>query len=77
MWAEKSRGYELHHPMSLGDAIAALFRGRPRPIRADQTVESALGLMKEPDVAGLQHPAALQTGGEACAEQEAGTQSRA
>lgn len=30
----KHRGYELHHPMSLGDFLAALFRRKPKKFSA-------------------------------------------
>lgn len=38
----RSCRYELHHPMSLADALAALFRAKPKKL--DENVETLLGL---------------------------------
>jgi len=41
--------FELHHPMSLGDLLAALFRGKPRKMRTeDRTTFAALPETPEP-----------------------------
>jgi hypothetical protein len=43
--------FELHHPMSLGDAFAALFRGKPRKANPEKA-QALLGLGKKPEPVG-------------------------
>ncbi len=43
--------YERHHPMSLGDVLAALFRGKPQKAHPGKT-QTLLGMGKKPGPAG-------------------------
>jgi len=45
--------YELHHPMSLGDALAALFRREPRKQRPANAA-ALLSLGQKPESADLE-----------------------
>ena len=44
----RSCRYELHHPMSLGDALAALFRAKPKKLEEDAETLLGLGQRVEP-----------------------------
>ncbi|HWE87740.1 MAG TPA: hypothetical protein VG267_22545 [Terracidiphilus sp.] len=50
--------YELHHPMSLSDVFAALFR--PKPKKA-QPVSALLGLGQRPEPEGAEPAVPEQT----------------